>query len=147
MKRDELEEKILNQHPQVKLINLKHLSKLQLENWVSKGEIGVTTEQLVKIFIERNQRAEINQKLNNENFSLTAKLYLLSSDLTNWSKSEIIHGFKTLFGKVTKADDKLLREIGAVSKETAKEDLDKAEQIIDDAKDVAEQYVNKYGKI
>lgn len=129
MKRDELEKQILNQHTQLKLINLRNLSKLQLENWVSKGKIVFITEQLVKIFTERNQRAEINQKLNNENFSLFAKLYSLSSDLTNWSKSEIIHSFKTLFGKVTKADDKLLSEMGAVSKETVIEDLEKAERI------------------
>ncbi|MGB5634418.1 MAG: hypothetical protein WBM86_16775 [Waterburya sp.] len=67
--------------------------------------------------------------------------------MTNWSKSEIIQGFKKLFGTATKADDKLLGEIGAVSKESAREDLEKAEKVIDDAINIAETYKKKYGKL
>lgn len=143
MKRSELEDAILHQYPDLKLVNLKHLSKPQLESWLETGEVTIPVEVLVKIFLERNQRAELNQKLNNENFGLTAKLY---AKFTDWSKIDVIQVFKKMFGKATKADDALLGEIGAVSKESVREDLDKAEQVMNDATQIAKQYQNKYGR-
>ena len=143
MKRSDLEKKILEQYPELKLTNLKNLNKQHLEGWVNNNEVIIAPTILVKIFTERNQRAEINQRLNNDNFSLKAKL----NSLTNWSKSEVIQGFKKLFGVVTKTDDLLLGEIGAVSKESAREDLDKAEEVVDDLINIAQQYRNKYGDL
>lgn len=150
MKRNELEAQILKQYSELKLINLKNLSKSHLESWINNGEISLSVEVLVKIFAERNQRAKINQQLNNENFSLTATIHTLTAkldSLTDWSKSEIIHAFKTIFSKVTKADDEFLSEIGAVSKQSVREDLDKAEKIVEDATDIAEKYRKKYGEL
>ena len=77
-------------------------------------------EMLVKIFAERNERADVNKKLNRENFGLNAKL----GSLTNWSKSELIKTFKRLYGKATKDDDKLLASMNAVSINTAQEKID-----------------------
>ncbi len=143
MKRNELEKKILEQHPELMPTNLKMLLKPHLESWVNNDEVTLSREVLLKIFSERNERARINQRLNNENFGLRAKI----ASLTSWSKSEIIQIFKSLFGVVTKADDRLLGEIGAVSKESAREDLEKAEKIVDDAIDIAEKYRKKYGEL
>ncbi|NJK50512.1 hypothetical protein HC931_22435 [Candidatus Gracilibacteria bacterium] len=80
---------------------------------------------------------------------LKHKLFQASQDFINPSKSEIIQGLKKLFNKdkVTKADDKILNEIGAVSKETALEDLEKSEQIVEQAIDIANKYKQKYGQL
>ncbi|MBF2019721.1 MAG: hypothetical protein IGR93_06335 [Hydrococcus sp. C42_A2020_068] len=82
-----------------------------------------------------------------ERFKL--KLAQASQDFVNPSKSEIVQSLKKLFGKdkVTKADDTILSEIGAVSKESVREDLDKAGQIVKDAEDIAEKYKQKYGEL
>jgi hypothetical protein len=147
MKRNEIEKKILQQHSELLQTNLEKLSKAHLESWVQDNEITLTASVLVNIFAERNKRAEINSKLNRTNFGLNAKLKSLGVTLTNWSKSELIKGFKDIFGTVTKTDDQLLGEIGAVSKVTVIEDLGRAEAIITDAQDIADQYRNKYGEL
>lgn len=141
MKRNELEQKILEQHPELLKTNLQKLLKPHLESWVNNDEVTLSSEVLIKIFLERNERARINQRLNNENFGLKAKLGFL----TNWSKSEILQSFKNLFGMMTKEDDAVLSEIGAVSKESAREDLGKSEKIVDDAIDIVKKYRKKYG--
>ncbi|BAQ65501.1 hypothetical protein [Geminocystis sp. NIES-3709] len=147
MKRNELEQAIIEKNPNLKQINLLCLSKKQLEEWVNLGQITMSSETLVKIFLERNERAEINQKLNRENFGLRAKLTSFTKTLTDWSKSELIQQFKHIFGTVKKADDVILKEIGAVSKESVREDLEKAEEIINEAQNIAMQYQKKYGKL
>lgn len=68
------------------------------------------------------------------------------AEFLNPSKSEIVRLWHKLFGKVTKTDDEVLGEIGAVSKESVREDLDKTEQIVRDATDIAQQYRKKYGR-
>lgn len=147
MKRNELEQKIIQKNPNLKQINLKYLSKTQLEEWLNTGLINISCDTLVKIFLERNERAEINQKLNRENFGLRAKLTSFKETLIDWSKSELIQQFKRIFGTVKKADDVMLQEIGAVSKESVREDLEKAEDIINEAQNIAIQYQSKYGKL
>lgn len=147
MNRNDIEKKILQQHPELLPTNLRNLSKIHLEKWLQDNEINIPVAVLVKIFTERNERAAINLKLNRTNFGLNAKLKSLGGTLTNWSKSEIIKSFKDIFGTVTKIDDQLLGEIGAVSKESAREDLEKAEEIVADAQDIVDQYRNKYGEL
>lgn len=144
IRRNELETKIIQLHPEIKLVNLKNLNKEQLEQWLQNGEVCLSQKTLIKIFSERNERANINLKLNRENFGLRATINSFTKDLTNWSKSEILQQFKNLFGLATKADDDILGEIGAVSKESVREDLAMAEKIIDDVKDIGIQYNNKY---
>ncbi|MGV2828577.1 hypothetical protein [Myxosarcina sp. GI1(2024)] len=143
MNRQEIEKVILSRHPELLATNLKNLKKTHLESWLEHDEITISSATLVKIFLERNERAEINQRLNRENFGLVAKL----GAITKWTKNEFIQSFKHLFGKVTKDDDKILSEIDAVSKETAREDLEKAETVVNDSKNIAQQYRNKYGKL
>ena len=147
MKRSDIEKKILQQHPELLQTNLKKLKKAHLESWLKDNTVTLSASILVKIFAERNERAEINLRLNRTNFGLNAKLKSLGGTLTNWSKSEIIIAFKDVFGTVGKADDRLISEIGAVSKESVREDLETAEKIVNDAQDIANQYKNKYGKL
>lgn len=147
MYRHEIEKQLLQQYPELRLPNLKMLSKVQLQSWLENDEINIPSSVLIKIFAERNERADVNLKLNQTNFGLNAKLKSLSKDLTDWSKSEVVQRFKDLFGMVTKADDKLMGEIGAVSKESVREDLERAEDIVNDAQDIANQYRKKYGEL
>lgn len=126
MKRSDIEKKILQQHPELLQTNLKKLKKAHLESWLKDNTVTLSASILVKIFAERNERAEINLRLNRTNFGLNAKLKSLGGTLTNWSKSEIIIAFKDVFGTVGKADDRLISEIGAVSKESVREDLETA---------------------
>ena len=126
MKRSDIEKKILQQHPELLQTNLKKFKKAHLESWLKDNTVTLSASILVKIFAERNERAEINLRLNRTNFGLNAKLKSLGGTLTNWSKSEIIIAFKDVFGTVGKADDRLISEIGAVSKESVREDLETA---------------------
>ncbi len=143
MNRPEIEKAILARHPELLATNLKNLKKPHLESWLEHGEITIPSEVLVKIFLERNERAAINQRLNRENFGLVAKL----GAVTRWTKNEFIQSFRHLFGRVTKDDDRILSEIGAVSTETVREDLETAERIVDDVTNIAQQYRNKYGEL
>ncbi|MCS7030475.1 MAG: DUF1068 domain-containing protein [Gloeomargarita sp. SKYG116] len=147
VKRQTLEDRILAQWPELVHLNLQFLKKEHLEAWLVSGKVTLTVEELVAIFRERNQRAQTNLKLNRENFGLRAKLRSTFAELTNWSKSEIINLYKRLFGKVSKQEDDLLREIGAVSQESAREDLKKAEVVVEEAKKIAQQYQKKYGQL
>ena len=52
-----------------------------------------------------------------------------------------------MFGTITKEDDQLIGEIGAISKESAREDLEIAEEVITEAQNIAQQYKNKYGEL
>lgn len=144
MKRKELEDLIIKQHPQLMLTNLKLLKKHHLESWLQNGYLKLSVSDVVNIFLERNQKAAMNQKLNRENFGLKAKLKSLQS-LTDVSKSDVIQTFQDMFGKVSIEDDKLLKEIGAVSMESVREYLDKAEKVVDKATYIARQYTRKYG--
>lgn len=147
MNRRDFEKKIREKYPELNSSNLKYLQKSHLEQWVNTDEIILSSSILVKIFQERNERAKINQKVNQENFGLRAKLGSITNTLTDWNKSEIIQQFKNLFGKVSKNDDQILGEIGAISKESAREDLEKAQQVIEDAQDIARQLNKKYRKL
>lgn len=146
MKRKELETQIIKQHPQLMPTNLKYLKKHHLESWLQNGELKLSFSDLEKIFLERNKKAAMNQKLNRENFGLKAKLKSLKS-LTDFSKSEVIQTFQDVFGKVSKEDNNLLKIIGAVSIESVREDLDTAEKVADKAIYIAKQYNRKYGNI
>ena len=146
MKREELEAQILKKHSELRLTNLKKLNKQELQNFLENDQFILSRESLLKIFIERNERADINKKLNNDNFGLRAKVKSFTKNMTTWSKSEIVLQFKNLFGKVKKEDDALLKEIGAVSTETVLEDLEKAEKISQDATRIGQQYVARYKK-
>jgi|GEM_PF-3543504 len=107
MKRNELEKIILNQHPELKLTNLKNIGKPHLECWVNNNNnITLPTEVLIKIFSERNQRAEINQKLNNENFSLSVKLNSLLNEFINFKESEIVKAGQWLLNALSTKDTK-----------------------------------------
>ncbi|WP_019508226.1 hypothetical protein [Pleurocapsa sp. PCC 7319] len=136
LKREELEKTILEQYPLLRLSNLKALKKEQLETLIANKEIMLPVETLVKIFAERNERADVNKKLNRENFGLNAKI----GSLTNWSKSEIINSFKRLYGKATKDDDKMLASMNAVS-------IDTAHEKINQEKSKARYAINKAAKI
>ncbi|AUC60566.1 hypothetical protein AA637_05060 [Cyanobacterium sp. HL-69] len=145
IKREELEAQILERHNELRLINLKNLKKQELKNFLENDQFIISRESLLRILAERNERADINKKLNNDNFGLRAKVKSITKNMTDWSKSEIVLQFKNIFGKVKKEDDTLLKEIGAVSTETVKEDLEKAEKVVDDALKIAEAYRKKYG--
>jgi hypothetical protein len=139
--------------------NLKNIkTRLQTRNLPSKiiqlsaGAIAILVQNpeldpLLQIIIEQNNTIKVGngRRLAAENKadSLQAKL----AEFLNPSKSEIIQLWNQLFGKVTKDDDGILGEMGAVSKESVREDLEIAEKIIEDATDIAQQYKSKYGKL
>ncbi len=144
LKREELEKIILTQYPQLRPPNLRILKKKQLETLVADEEVVLPAETLVKIFTERNERADINQRLNRENFGLNAKL----GSLTNWSKSELINTFKRLYGKATNNDDKMLASMNAVSMDTAQAKIDqeknKAHYAINQAEKIGWAFEQEY---
>ncbi|MEL6438336.1 MAG: hypothetical protein AAFQ80_03620 [Cyanobacteria bacterium J06621_8] len=150
-KREELEKTIIEQYPQIRLPNLKTLKKNQLETIIANQEVTLPIETLVKIFAERNERADLNLRLRRENFGLDAKLSSLTkklSSLTNWSKSELINTFKKLYGKATKDDDKMLASMNAVSITTAQEKIDqekeKARYAINKAEKIGRAFEEEY---
>lgn len=102
---------------------------------------------VLQIIIEQNNTIKTSngRRLVAENKadSLQARL----AEFLNPSKSEIVQLWNKLFGKVTKDDDAIMNEIGAVSKESVREDMEKVEKIVQDATYIAEQYRNKYGEI
>ncbi|MEA5573340.1 hypothetical protein [Calothrix sp. UHCC 0171] len=119
---------------------------------LSAGTITILAQKpeldpVIQIIIDQNNtiKASNGRRLAAENKadSLQAKLL----EFLNPSKSEIIQLWSKLFGKVTKDDDGILDELGAVSKESVREDLEVAEKIIEDATDIAQQYKNKYGQL
>jgi len=147
IKREELEAQILEKYSELRLINLKNLKKQELESFLENDKFAISRESLLRILAERNERADINKKLNNDNFGLRAKVKSITRNMTDWSKSEIVLQFKNIFGKVKKEDDTLLKEIGAISTETVKEDLEKSEKVVDDALRIANGYRKKYGEL
>lgn len=150
MKVEDLEKAILKKHPELIQSNFKYLLKEHLEALLNDDKVTLTRERLIKIFVERNEKAETNKRLNETNFGLNSKLKSLNNKLksfTDLSKSEIIQGFKKLFGKVTKDDDEILNEIGATSNESVREDLEKAEEVINQAQDIANKYPKKYDNL
>lgn len=153
LKRDELEKTILEQYSQLRLSNLRILKKNQLETIIANKEVILPVETLIKIFAERNERADINKELNRKNFGLNAKL----SSLTNWSnselintvkKSDLINTFRKLYGKATKDDDKMLASMNAVSIDTAHEKInqekEKARYVIDKAEKIGGAFEKEY---
>lgn len=108
-------------------------------------------DSVIQIIIDQNdtikrfggRRLDAENKLEKLKFQLakTGKV------LIDPSKSEIIQCFKNLFGKVTEADDPILREIDAISKESALQDLETSEKKVDEAINIAQQYQNKYGSL
>ncbi|AFZ46510.1 hypothetical protein Cyast_0531 [Cyanobacterium stanieri PCC 7202] len=145
IKREDLEKEALKKYSELRLTNLRFLNKKELQAFLENDQFTISNESLLKIFVERNERADINKRLNNDNFGLRAKLKSFTKNMTDWSKSEIVQQFKSIFGRVKKEDDQLLKEIGAISTETAREDLEKAEKVVDDAKRIADIYIKKYG--
>ncbi len=146
MTREQLVQSILNKYPQVRNVNLVFLTKEQLIALENTDKVTLTKDTLFKIFDERNQRADINARLNRDNFGLRAKLKSLAVNLTDWSKSEIINLYKALFGRVTRNDDSLLKQIGAVSTETVVADLSKARSIVEEAQQIVSAYKEKYSR-
>ncbi len=146
MTREQLVQSILNKYPQVRNVNLVFLTKEQLIELENTDKVTLTKDTLFKIFDERNQRADINARLNRDNFGLRAKLKSLAVNLTDWSKSEIINLYKALFGRVTRNDDSLLKQIGAVSTETVVADLSKARSIVEEAQQIVSAYKEKYSR-
>lgn len=69
------------------------------------------------------------------------------AEFFNLSKSELLQLWNKLFGKVTQEDDPLLREMGAISRGTAKTDIERAGQIAEDAKYIVQGYRDKYGEL
>ena len=101
----------------------------------------------IKVIIDQNNtiKSANGRRLVAENRveSLKSKL----QEFISPSKSEIIKLWQKLFGKATQTDDQVLREIGVVSQETVRQDMEKAEQVVEQATDIAEQYQRKYGKL
>ncbi|MDJ0716248.1 MAG: hypothetical protein QNJ54_18790 [Prochloraceae cyanobacterium] len=102
---------------------------------------------VIEIIIEQNNtiRSANGRRLVAENTVESLKLKF--KQFVNPDKSEIVQLWSKFFGKATKNDDQFLKHIGAISKETARKDLEKAEQVVDESIDVAEKYRQKYGKI
>jgi hypothetical protein len=144
MTKEKLIQSMLEKYPQIRRVNLLLFTKEQLIELDSTGKVTLTKDTLFRIFDERNQRADINAKLNRDNFGLKARMKSLATNLTDWSKSEIINLYKSIFGGVTRDDDSLLKQIGAASQETVIADLSKAESIVQEAKDIASAYQQKY---
>ena len=99
----------------------------------------------IKVIIEQNStiKSATGRRLAAETKLESMKLRV--EEFINPNKSEIIQVWRKFFDKVTKNDDRILNQIGAISKETAREDLEKAEQVLDETKDIAKQYIKKYG--
>jgi hypothetical protein len=132
-------------------------TRLQVHNLPSKFE-GLSAnvisifadnpelDSAIRVIIEQN---DTNKRANGRRAAAENKAESLQSKLEqflNPSKSEIVQLWSKFFGKATKADDEILGEIGAVSNETVREDLDKAKQMVQDAEDIAKQYQQKYGQ-
>ena len=103
MKRNKLEEKILEQHPNLKKINLDMLLKEHLEAIIADEEVIISVNRLEKIFLERNEKAIINQRLNNENFGLKAKIDAKIREIAN--NSEILQAGKWLLNCLSLTGD------------------------------------------
>ncbi|MEN9251219.1 MAG: hypothetical protein Q6K99_09950 [Thermostichales cyanobacterium BF4_bins_65] len=147
MRRQDLENLLLRKYPGLQKANLTHLRKEHLQQWLDRGKITLEAEILVQVFEERNQRAATNLKINRENFALRAKLKSFVGNLTDFSKSELIALWKKLFGRAGRQDDPILAEIGVTSNETVRETLDKAGQVVADARLIAQKMQKKYGKV
>jgi hypothetical protein len=98
MNKRDLEKIIREKYPELNTSNLKYLRKSHLEQWINSEEITLSSSTLVQIFLERNERAKINQKVNQENFGLRAKL----QRFINADNSEIIKAGEWLFSALAK---------------------------------------------
>lgn len=101
----------------------------------------------IKVIIEQNNtiKSANGRRLVAENRVESLKLKV--EEFINPSKSEIIKLWQKFFGKATQTDDEVLREIGVISKETARQDIEKAEEVIEQATNIVEKYQEKYGEI
>jgi hypothetical protein len=102
---------------------------------------------VIQIIIEQNNtiKSANGRRLVAEN---KVELILLKlKDSIDFTKSGIASLWLKLFGKATKADDEFLREIGATSNESVKEDLDKMENIVSDASCVVQGYKEKIDQL
>ncbi|MGK7942292.1 MAG: hypothetical protein AB4062_19455 [Crocosphaera sp.] len=101
----------------------------------------------IQIIIDQNNtiKSANGRRLVAENRVETLKLKL--EEFINPSKSEIIKLWCKFFGKATQTDDKVFSEIGVISKETARQDLEKAEKISEESIHIAKQYKEKYGEL
>lgn len=105
MNKNELVTLLLEQHPELNTSNTKFLKKAHLVQLIEEGSITLTQEELVAIFVERNDRARKNLTLNREHTKLVAENNTLKkviargsaaiSNLTDFSRSEILTFVKT----------------------------------------------------
>jgi hypothetical protein len=101
----------------------------------------------IQIIVEQNSTIK---SANGRRLVAENKVELLLNKLkksVTLTKSEIAKLWIKLFGKATKADDDFLREIGATSNESVREDLERAEQAISDAAHLVDGYQNKISKL
>lgn len=101
----------------------------------------------IQVIIEQNNtiKSANGRRLVAENRVESLKLKI--EEFINPSKSEIIKLWQKFFGKATQTDDEVLSEIGVISKETARQDIEKAEKIIEGATDIVGKVQEKYGEI
>jgi len=140
MRKADTKKQLAERYDELNQVNFQYLSTSQMKSWLEKDSFIMDAETMVKIMLERNKFAKKNKELgsslggqrsaNNHlkktNSNLSSRINQLenilresSKDLINWKKSEILNLFKKKYGKVTKEDNSLLREIGATSQETS----------------------------
>lgn len=102
---------------------------------------------VIQIIIEQNNtiKSANGRRLVAENKVESIRLKL--KDSIDFTKSGIANLWLKLFGKAIKADDEFLREIGATSNESVKEDLAKMENIVNDAAHVVQGYEQKIAQL
>ena len=145
MNRNEIENIIIKEkYPELRKPNLDMLLKEHLEAIIADEKVIISVERLVKIFVERNEKADKNIELNQERFGLKRKL----ENLTDWSKSELINVFKRKFGKFTEEDNAAIASIGAISIKTAnrkiQEKKQEANMAIRIARQIGESFRREY---
>jgi len=150
--------KLTSRYKELYKINFKYLSVEQMENWIENDSFTMDAETMLKIMLDRNEFAQNNQELGSKLGGQTRKIYRLqenieqlkiqtseyTKDLTNWNKSSILNAFKTAYGTVTKQDDGILRDIGAISQETSIETISDLQKIIDTKIEKVEIIANGY---
>ncbi|MDJ0732036.1 MAG: hypothetical protein QNJ33_18825 [Crocosphaera sp.] len=131
-------------------------TRLQVDNLPSKFKalssnvIAIFAEEpsldpAIQVIIDQNNtiKSANGRRLVAENRVESLKLKI--EEFINPSKSELIKLWQKFFGKATQTDDEVLREIGVVSQETARQDIEKAEKVVEEAIDIVEKVNEKYG--
>ncbi len=113
----------------INTVNARFLTAQQIVSLVSTGKVTLTAEELVAIFSERNERANKNQQLQQDNTKLSAELAKFRADgaaIRRFIKKNLID-----------MTDSELSELGYVRKEKAEKiirlALDKTNEKLDNA--------------